>query len=357
MGVGYQELAQYPPAHGECQPTPAPYHAKRNAAPEAEPIPQLYQAGCSRTWESIKETPAAASTVCSCIQPMEHVEQCSDCEEDCSTDRVQDHQLHNYHKEDHDSSGVHHEVYHPIHHATLQKRPQRPLAIPPILLPTLRPQPARYPTLIRQQRKFSTFHRPVYHSVFHAFRNHLIIYDNGRGNQLINHCNGVDRQKGQPNTSGSTTDLGPFTDGNIYGVKHTGYIFARVTGDYVYNLGKPDDVAYLWVNEDVGFTYTGDNADMVSSYQDASTKTYAVSLTCGAYYPFRIWYRAYDYPNTFFSASITDSEGNALMSDTSGASDVVLRYSCDRTTAPQIFNWGGNACNVFSLLGRYPSPW
>ena len=115
-----------------------------------------------------------------------------------------------------------------------------------------------------------------------------------------------------------------------FAVNHKGYIYARVTGQYTFTIDKPDDLLLLWVGKQ---DYTRDNADISNSYFDDRTMTVTRLLQAGQYYPIRMVFAQGD-GEVGLSGTITDPEGQVLLSKDTGASPWVVQYSCDRTTAP-----------------------
>ncbi|SMR54808.1 unnamed protein product [Zymoseptoria tritici ST99CH_3D1] len=155
--------------------------------------------------------------------------------------------------------------------------------------------------------------------------------------------------------SGVDTTLGGYVTGDdwdqqfsVYGisnynqdfsVKHTGWIWAQTTGAYVFDMGKPDDVSLLWVGDKALHDWTESNAELRSAFFDSQPKTYIAHLNAGQYYPFRIVYKQYGGPGSFDHATITDPRGNVILSQDSVSSPYLVRYSCDRTTAPRMVDF------------------
>ncbi|KAL7912505.1 GLEYA domain-containing protein [Trichoderma velutinum] len=123
-------------------------------------------------------------------------------------------------------------------------------------------------------------------------------------------------------------------------LNHRGYIYARETGTYTFTLNLVDDAAYIWVGPEAYSGWTGANADAKAVYSDGpATGTYTVNLREGRYYPFRIVYG--QGPRIAeFDIKVTAPDGSTFLSSSTSGSPYLVRFSCDRSTAPRFSSFG-----------------
>ncbi|RFU75047.1 flocculation flo9 [Trichoderma arundinaceum] len=123
-------------------------------------------------------------------------------------------------------------------------------------------------------------------------------------------------------------------------LNHRGYIFARETGPYTFTLNKVDDAAFIWVGPEAYSGWTGANADAKAVYSDGPGQgRYTINLREGRYYAFRIIYG--QGPRIAeFDIQVTAPDGTTFLSSSTSGSPYLVRFSCDRTTAPRFSSFG-----------------
>ncbi|PNP54655.1 hypothetical protein THARTR1_05212 [Trichoderma harzianum] len=123
-------------------------------------------------------------------------------------------------------------------------------------------------------------------------------------------------------------------------LNHRGYIYARQTGTYTFTLNLLDDAAYIWIGPEAYSGWTGANADARAVYNNGpATETYTVNLQEGQYYPFRIIYD--QGPRiTEFDITVSAPDGSTFLSSSTSRSPYLVRFSCDRSTAPRFSSFG-----------------
>ncbi|KAM0262774.1 hypothetical protein ACHAQJ_001568 [Trichoderma viride] len=131
----------------------------------------------------------------------------------------------------------------------------------------------------------------------------------------------------------------PLPESNFV-LNHRGYIYARQTGSYTFTLNQVDDAAFIWVGPEAFFGWTGANADETALYNNGPAQgTYTVALREGRYYAFRIFYG--QGPRIAeFSITVTAPDGTTFLSSNTTGSPYLVRFSCDRTTAPRFSSFG-----------------
>ncbi|KAL6801580.1 GLEYA domain-containing protein [Trichoderma sp. SZMC 28012] len=159
----------------------------------------------------------------------------------------------------------------------------------------------------------------------------------------------------QPEYQGVTNVIGgiSFQDSapkSIYGspplsesdfvLNHHGYIYARQTGTYTFTLNLVDDAAYIWIGPEAYSGWTGDNADLKAVYNNGpATGTFTADLQEGQYYPFRIVYG--QGPRIAeFDIEVSAPDGTTFLSSDTTGSPYLVRFSCDRSTAPRFSSFG-----------------
>ncbi|KAL6793278.1 GLEYA domain-containing protein [Trichoderma sp. SZMC 28013] len=123
-------------------------------------------------------------------------------------------------------------------------------------------------------------------------------------------------------------------------LNHHGYIYARQTGTYTFTLNLVDDAAYIWIGPEAYSGWTGANADLKAVYNNGpATGTYTVDLQEGQYYPFRIVYG--QGPRIAeFDITVSAPDGTTFLSSDTSGSPYLVRFSCDRATAPRFSSFG-----------------
>ncbi|KAL7949749.1 GLEYA domain-containing protein [Trichoderma barbatum] len=123
-------------------------------------------------------------------------------------------------------------------------------------------------------------------------------------------------------------------------LNHRGYIYARQTGPYTFTLNQVDDAAFIWVGPEAYSGWTGANVDAEAVYDDGPAQdTYTINLQEGRYYPFRIIYG--QGPRIAeFDIKVSAPDGTTFLSSATSGSPYLVRFSCDRTTAPRFSSFG-----------------
>ncbi len=123
-------------------------------------------------------------------------------------------------------------------------------------------------------------------------------------------------------------------------LNHHGYIYARQTGTYTFTLNLVDDAAYIWLGPEAYSGWTGDNADLKAVYNNGpATGTFTADLLEGQYYPFRIVYG--QGPRIAeFDIEVSAPDGTTFLSSDTTGSPYLVRFSCDRATAPRFSSFG-----------------
>ncbi|KAF3069275.1 hypothetical protein CFAM422_007397 [Trichoderma lentiforme] len=123
-------------------------------------------------------------------------------------------------------------------------------------------------------------------------------------------------------------------------LNYRGYIYARQTGTYTFTLNLVDDAAYIWIGPEAYSGWTGDNADLKAVYNNGPvTGTFTADLQEGQYYPFRIVYG--QGPRIAeFDITVSAPDGTTFLSSNTTGSPYIVRFSCDRATAPRFSSFG-----------------
>lgn len=110
-------------------------------------------------------------------------------------------------------------------------------------------------------------------------------------------------------------------------INHVGYVFAQVSGTYVFSISKSDDITLLWVGANAYSGWSRANANIVNPY-GAGTSTYSVNMVAGNYYPIRIWFGNAQQA-IVFQATLTAPDGTVILTSNSKKSPYLVQYSCD----------------------------
>ncbi|KAH0494622.1 hypothetical protein TgHK011_001238 [Trichoderma gracile] len=132
----------------------------------------------------------------------------------------------------------------------------------------------------------------------------------------------------------------PLLSASGFILNRRGYIYAPQTGTYTFNLNQVDDAVAIWVGPEAYIGWTGANADHRVVYDNgASQGTFTVDLTEGQYYPFRIVYR--QGPRiAALEITVTAPDGTTFLSSATTESPFLVRFACDRVTAPSFLAFG-----------------
>ncbi|KAJ5921025.1 hypothetical protein N7466_009351 [Penicillium verhagenii] len=133
------------------------------------------------------------------------------------------------------------------------------------------------------------------------------------------------------------------TDISIYGstetfettyiaLNHRGYIYAEVSGNYVFNSPSVDDIIFFWGGPKAFSGWDESNAD-ATDYYCGPAATFTAPLLSGQYYPFRIVY-ANAQTNSLENITITAPDGTVILGSSTTGSPYIVQYSCDGTSAP-----------------------
>lgn len=165
----------------------------------------------------------------------------------------------------------------------------------------------------------------------------------------------LNKQSIQPRYQSSTNVIGGISfqdsaDKSVYGspplpesnfvLNHRGYIYARQTGPYTFTLNKVDDAAFIWVGPAAYSGWTAANANAKAIYDNGPAQgTYTINLREGRYYPFRIFYG--QGPRIAeFDINVRAPDGTTFLSSNTTGSPYLVRFACDRITAPRFDPFG-----------------
>ncbi|KAL3421644.1 cell surface parotein [Phlyctema vagabunda] len=129
------------------------------------------------------------------------------------------------------------------------------------------------------------------------------------------------------------------------GVNHRGYLFAKQSGTYSFNMPTSDDITMLWVGSNAyGPSYTRASANIVQLYNSSAGAAppfvYSLYLDQGQYVPFRVLWANWLY-GAGLSFTISAPDGTVITNGTSGyTTPYLVQFSCDGTTAKRWPSWG-----------------
>ncbi|EHK24204.1 uncharacterized protein TRIVIDRAFT_61010 [Trichoderma virens Gv29-8] len=172
--------------------------------------------------------------------------------------------------------------------------------------------------------EFADFHPEEYKTIQPDYQN------------VTNVIGGISFQDSAPKSIYGSPPL-PESD---FVLNHRGYIYARETGTYTFTLNLVDDAAFIWVGAAAYSGWTAANADAKAVYDNGpATGTYTVNLQEGQYYPFRIFYG--QGPRIAeFDITVSAPDGTTFLSSSTSGSPYLVRFSCDRSTAPRFSAFG-----------------
>lgn len=151
-----------------------------------------------------------------------------------------------------------------------------------------------------------------------------------------------------PLISGTTTSIGGFSvpGSSLYNfynspiaerdvnlaMMHVGYIFAKQSGIYTFQMTQADDLAFIWCGPLAYAGFSSANALLTASFHNAPTTT-TLYMSEGTYYPLRVLWAQASGPGTF-AMSITAPDGTTIFDSSSPANPYIVQRSCDGTSAP-----------------------
>ncbi|KAI9158921.1 conidiospore surface [Paramyrothecium foliicola] len=149
----------------------------------------------------------------------------------------------------------------------------------------------------------------------------------------------------------AATRTGPIYDSAInnfkldfFAINHHAYLYACEAGRYRINIPYSNDAVFLWTGAKAYAGWTDENADARARYNQpdtiAGSASFSLTIPANTYVPIRFVYGQAQYGGGF-SFTITTPSGEVIVSNEATFSPYVVRYSCDRTTAP-----------VFPAFGR-----
>ena len=144
--------------------------------------------------------------------------------------------------------------------------------------------------------------------------------------------------------------LGPIYDSStdfkldFFALNHHAYLYACEAGQYRISIPYSNDAVFLWTGSKAFAGWTDENADARARYNQPDhipgSANYVLTIPANTYVPIRFVYGQAQYGGGF-SFTITTPSGEVIVSDKETFSPYVVRYSCDKTTAP-----------VFPAFGR-----
>lgn len=150
---------------------------------------------------------------------------------------------------------------------------------------------------------------------------------------------------------GSENRAGPIYDSStenlkldFFALNHHAYLYACEGGKYIINISYSNDAVFLWTGAKAYAGWTDENADARARYNQPDhipgSARYELTIPANTYMPIRFVYGQAQYGGGF-SFTVTAPSGQVIVSDKETFSPYVVRYSCDKTTAP-----------VFPAFGR-----
>ncbi len=156
---------------------------------------------------------------------------------------------------------------------------------------------------------------------------------------------------GTPQHVGKTTNVGLRDTNDIYGnkptdpahvaVSHRGYIYAKAAGEYTFTIPICDNDAMLWVGPKAYSGFTEANKDIAQGWVSTGGQPVAFKMTLerGKYYPIRLIFTNWGGPGNL-AFEIKAPDGSVILDSTTGASEYLVRFSCDETSAPKFPPFG-----------------
>ncbi|RYP09503.1 hypothetical protein DL765_008397 [Monosporascus sp. GIB2] len=166
------------------------------------------------------------------------------------------------------------------------------------------------------------------YSTFHpdSFKNLRPIYVS-----TTNYVGGLFRQQGNIYDSDVNFRL------DYFALNHHAYFYACEAGTYRITIPYADDAVYLWTGAKAYSGWTDENADARARYNQPDhipgRANFNLDIPANTYVPIRFFFGNAQGGGRF-SFNVTTPSGQVIVSSESTFSPYVVRYSCDRTTAP-----------------------
>ncbi|MCJ1404873.1 hypothetical protein MMC11_008099 [Xylographa trunciseda] len=170
-----------------------------------------------------------------------------------------------------------------------------------------------------------------------------------------------------PQVSGQTTSLGVTDCHTIYGntpnnyeyvtVNHRGYIFAAQSGEHTFSFTSVDNIVMFWLGPKAYSGYTRANADIIQPWVAgaSSAVTFKTTFVQGQYYPIRIIFANGGGPGNF-KMSVQAPDGTVVVDDATGASKILVQFSCDGVSAPPFPAFGAELAPYPGLAATEACP-
>lgn len=110
-----------------------------------------------------------------------------------------------------------------------------------------------------------------------------------------------------------------------------GYFYAKTTGIYTFWTTQVDDYIYLWAGDTARAGWDANNANC-RSIPNRNECDFTINISAGTYLPLRALFFNGPGGGTW-GLVVVDPDGNTIV-DPSTESPLMVRYSCDGTTAP-----------------------
>lgn len=122
-------------------------------------------------------------------------------------------------------------------------------------------------------------------------------------------------------------------------IAHRGYIYGAEAGTYTVTFSQIDDGLFFWAGPRAYQGWKRGNQVITVIVPVSNTGSYKVEVGANEYVPIRFIFGA-GQGATGFSVKITSPSGVVVLSDKTKASEHIVAYSCDLTTAPRFDLWG-----------------
>jgi hypothetical protein len=149
--------------------------------------------------------------------------------------------------------------------------------------------------------------------------------------------------------AGVQTPAGSIYDSNVnlnldyFALNHHAYLYACEAGTYRINIPYANDAVYLWTGAKAYAGWTDGNADAKARYNQpdhiAGHADFNLDIPAGTYVPIRFFYGQAQYGGGF-TFTVTTPSGEVIVSNEATFSPYVVRYSCDKLTAPEFPPFG-----------------
>ncbi|KAH7316673.1 GLEYA domain-containing protein [Stachybotrys elegans] len=129
---------------------------------------------------------------------------------------------------------------------------------------------------------------------------------------------------------------------NFFALNQRAYLYACEGGVYRFSIPYANDAVFLWTGAKAYSGWTDENADARARYNQPDhipgSAEFELEIPAGTYVPIRFVYGQAQYGGGF-RFNVTAPSGEVIVSDET-LSPYVVRYSCDRTTAPAFPAYG-----------------